>query len=194
VRVTDDVGVELVEVALRNIPRPGGPSFYDDFDASLESGTPQDGIWRFSMPVDKYTATGKWVGELVAAYSSGGTATLPDAGTHDEFWVKRNTMIRGFNVREPAAKGSYLRMSGRLLRLDPVRGYVGYRDKVIHVLFRAKGSPTLVKVGEIRTSATGSFANTRRFRARTDGSWLVLFNGTSNYLPEVSHRDFVDVT
>ena len=191
VRVTDDVGVdEVVAGLLSERDEDAG----QEFPLELMSGTPQDGVWGATLFTDKREVTGLWAGYAVAQDAAGNESPLDETTRFDEFWVKRNTMIRGFNVREPAVKGSYLRMSGRLLRLDPVRGYVGYRDKVIHVLFRAKGSPTLVKVGEIRTSATGSFANTRRFRARTDGTWLVLFNGTSNYLPEVSHRDFVDVT
>ena len=189
VRVSDDVGVDEVRAALVSPVDSASP--FDAGRLELLSGTAQDGLWGTTVFADKHDVTGLWFG-IAGAWDAAGNQA-DESSEFDEFFVKRNTMIRGFNVREPAVKGSYLRMSGRLLRLDPARGYVGYRDKVIHVLFRATGSSTLVKVGEIKTSDTGSFANTRRFRAQRDGIWLVLFNGTSNYLPEVSHRDFVDV-
>lgn len=191
VRVVDAVGVdEVVGGLLSERDDDAG----QEFPLELISGTPQDGIWGTTLFTDKREVTGLWAAYAVARDAAGNESPLDETSRFDEFYVKRNTMIRGFNVREPAVKGSYLRMSGRLVRLDPTRGYVGYRSKTIHVLFRAKGSATLVKMGEITTSDTGSFANTRRFRAERDGTWLVLFNGTSNYLGEVSHRDFVDVT
>lgn len=191
VRVTDDVGVDEVRAAL--LSSVDQVASFDAGQLELRSGTAQDGIWGTTVFADKRDLTGLWVG-IAGAWDAAGNQSDQTSPPYDEFFVKRNTMFRDFNVREPAVKGSYLRMSGRLVRLDPIRGYVGYRNKVVHVLFRAKGSATLVKVGEIRTSDTGSFANTRRFRAQRHGTWLVVFNGTSNYLPEVSHRDFVDVT
>lgn len=190
VRVTDDVGVTDVTAATISDR---------DEDASSEgpleliSGTPQDGIWGVTLFARNTEVTGSWVGVAVASDAAGNESPLDETTKFDEFWVKRNTIIRGFDVSEPAARGSFLRMSGRLVRLEPGQGYVGYRNKTMHVLFRAKGTATWVKVGQVTTSSTGSFANSRRFKARRDGTWVVVFDGTRNYLFEASHRDYVDV-
>lgn len=189
-RITDDVGVTEAFVGLVS---DRDEDATQEFELERVSGTPQDGLWGVTVFSDNATTTGLWAGLLVGVDAAGNESALDDTSPYDEFMVKRNTMIRDFNVREPATKGSFLRMTGRLVRLEPGRGYVGYRNKTMHVLFKAAGTRTWVKVGEVRTSATGSFANTRRFRARKDGTWLVVFDGTSNYLAEASHRDYVDV-
>ena len=191
VRVTDSDGVDEVVAGLlsaRDQNADSGP-----IPLKRLSGSATDGIWGTTASTDKREVTGLWAGFAVAWDTAGTESADDETAPYDEFRVKRNTMIQGFNVREPATKGTFIRMSGRLVRLDPERGYVGYRNKTMHVLFRAKGSSTWVKVGEVTTSSTGSFANSHRFRARRDGVWAVVFDGTVNYLPEASHRDFVDV-
>ena len=189
-RVTDDIGATAVAAALVSARAAGATQ---EFALKRLSGTAKDGIWGITVFTDKGEVTGLWAGVAVAWDAAGNESPSDETAPLDEFWVKRNTIISNFNVREPAVKGSYLQMSGRLLRLDPLKGYIGYRNEAIHVLFRAAGSATWVKVGEITTSDTGSFANTRRFRAVRDGTWVVVFDGTTLHLPEVSHRDFVDV-
>ena len=189
-RIVDDVGVTEAFVGLVS---SRDESATQEFELERLSGTPRDGLWGATLHSDNATPTGPWAGVVVATDAAGNESALDATTPADEFMVKRNTMILDFNVREPATKGSFLRMTGRLVRLDPARGYVGYRNKTMHVLFKAADSRTWVKVGEVRTSTTGSFTNTRRFRARKDGTWVVVFDGTSNYLGEVSHRDYVDV-
>ena len=190
VRVTDDVGAEEVFIGLVSDRNAAATQ---EFELELVDGTPQDGLWGATLFTDNTTVTGLWSGLAVAIDAAGNESPLDENSKFDDFFVKRNTIIRGFNVREPVAKGSFIRMSGQLVRLEPGQGYVGFRNKTMHVLFRAKGTSTWVKVGEVTTSSTGSFANSRRFKARRDGVWVVVFDGTRNYLPEASHRDFVDV-
>ena len=84
-------------------------------------------------------------------------------------------------------------MYGRLLRLNPARGYVGYQGKAMSVLFRPTGSRTWVLRGTVTTNSGGYFANFHTIRAWRDGIWKVRFNGTASYPPEGSRGDFVDV-
>lgn len=203
VHVTDDVAVSSVLVSLFAAPRPGDddvPPDEAEASASLVTGTAQNGTWRATIFLDKRNVTGKWsteVGVRDSAENGAFAGHVYDEGYSvppvDDFYVKRNTMIADFNVAEPATRGSFIRMSGRLLRLDPDEGYVGYRNKTIHVFFRPAGTATWVRKGTVTTSSRGYFSNSRTFRARRDGAWRVQFNGTTNYLPETSHKDYVDV-
>jgi len=203
VHVTDDVAVASVRVSLLAAPGPGDDDIPPDEEqgsASLVSGTAQDGTWRATIFMDKRNSTGLWsteVGVRDTAENGAFAGHAYDEGYSvppvDDFYVKRNTIIRGFNVAEPATRGSYIRMYGRLMRLDPGLGYVGYRNKTIHVFFRAAGTATWEARGTVSTGSRGYFSNSRTFRAWRDGAWRVQFNGTSNYLAETSRGDHVDV-
>jgi hypothetical protein len=202
VDISDDVKVDSVRVTLVAIPRPGDDDVPPDeatAQASLVSGTPQEGTWRATIVLDRHSVTGAWVSE-VGVRDSGSNGAFAgrvfDEGYQvdpiDEFAVKRNTVIRGFNVGEPVSRGSYVRLYGRLLRLDPASGYVGYRGKTVQVLFRPAGSTTWNLKGTATTDSRGSFTRTGTFRAYRDGVWKVTFAGTDRYLPETSSGDYVD--
>jgi hypothetical protein len=134
--------------------------------------------------------------ETVGLYKASRTQVIYDEHYSvppvDDFSVKRNTDIRDFNVAEPVTRGATIRMFGRLLRLDPAAGYVGYGGKTVRVLFRPAGTSTWVSRGTVTTSSQGYFTNSRTFRAWRDGAWKVQFDGTVNYLPETSRADYVD--
>jgi hypothetical protein len=201
--ITDDVAVSSVAVEIVKAPRLGDDDVPPDraaASATLVSGTAQNGTWRATMPLDKTAITGMWsteVGVRDSAENGAFAGHVYDEGYSvlpvDDFAVQRNTMIRGFNVAEPATRGSYIRMSGRLVRLDPAVGYVGYGGKTMRVYFRAVGSTTWQQLGTVTTSPAGYFSNSRTFLARRDGAWRVRFDGTATYLPETSHTDYVDV-
>lgn len=203
VHVTDDAAVASVQVSLLAAPRPGDDDIPPDEAAAsavLASGTAQDGTWRATIFLNKRNATNLWSTEVGVRDSAENGAfaghvydEIYSVPPVDDFYVKRNTIIQGFNVAEPATRGSYIRMYGRLMRLDPGLGYVGYRNKTIHVFFRAAGTATWESRGTVSTGSRGYFSNSRTFRARRDGAWRVQFNGTSNYLAETSRGDFVDV-
>jgi len=203
VKVTDEVGVTSVHVYLHAVPRDPDDTEYPDTVvtwASLVSGTAQEGSWRGTLSLDKADTTGMWTTELGvrdAADNGQFAGRVYDEGYEvppiDDFYVKRNTMIRDFNVAEPVVRGAFVRMYGRLVRLDPTRGYVGYQGKAMRVLFRPTGSTTWIDRGAVTTNARGYFANFHMFRAWRDGIWKVRFDGTANYLPESSHGDFVEV-
>lgn len=200
--ITDDVAVSTVDVTIVKAPRLGDDDVPPDrasATATLVSGTAQNGTWRATMFLNKTRIPGVWstiVSVRDSAENGAFAAHAYDEGYSvppvDDFSVLRNTMINGFNVAEPATRGSYIRMYGRLVRLDPARGYVAYGGKAIAVYFRPVGG-TWQKQGTVTTSSTGYFTNTRRFRAWRDGAWRVQFVGTPTYLPETSHADFVDV-
>ena len=202
VRVTDDVAVTTVQVSLLAKPGIGDddvPPDSADASATLVSGTAQDGTWRATFFMDKRARTGLWSTEITVRDSTENGAFaghVYDEGYSvqpvDDVSIKRNTDIRGFNVAEPVTRGATIRMSGRLLRLDPVAGYVGYSGKTVRVLFRPAGTSTWVSRGTVTTSSQGYFTNSRTFRAWRDGAWKVQFDGTANYLPETSHADYVD--
>jgi hypothetical protein len=201
--ITDDVAVSSVAVEIMKAPRLGDDDVPPDHaaaSATLVSGTEQNGTWRATMLLDKTALTGTWsteVGVRDSAENGAFAGRVYDEGYSvepvDDFAVLRNTMIRGFNVAEPATRGSYIRMSGRLVRLDPAVGYVGYGGKTIRVFFRAVGSGTWQQRGTVTTTRAGYFSNSHTFVAREDGSWRVRFDGTATYLPETSHTDYVDV-
>jgi hypothetical protein len=201
--ITDDVAVSEVKVEIVKAPRPGDDDVPPDSasaTATLVSGTAQNGTWRATMFLTKFDVPGVWSTRVTvrdSAENGAFAAHAYDEGYSvppvDDFSVLRNTMIRGFNVAEPAARGSYLRMYGRLVRLDPAAGYVSYGGTAMGVWFRPAGSTTWQKKGSVTTTSAGYFTNSRTFRAWQDGAWRVVFAGTAGYLGETSHADYVDV-
>ena len=197
VKITDDVGVTSATAWLwRNVSNYNGYIGLGP-DLELVSGTPQSGTWRAVFSFDINASPGAWKAEAVAfdaAFNEAGSGFL------DRFFVKRNTVISNFNVVEPVARGSYIRMSGRLFRLTvtyprsgPLGSYVGYGNKTIHVLFRPTGATNWREQGTVTTTSLGYFTNSRSFRAWRDGAWRVRFDGTPSYLSGTSHVDYVDV-
>ena len=201
--ITDDVAISEVKVEIVKAPRLGDDDVPPDrasATATLVSGTAQYGTWRATMFLTKFDIPGVWstrVSVRDSAENGAFAAHAYDEGYSvppvDDFSVLRNTMIRGFNVAEPATRGSYLRMNGRLVRLDPATGYVAYGGRTMGVYFRPAGTKTWQRKGSVTTTSTGYFTNTRTFRAWQDGAWRVVFAGTATYLAETSHADYVDV-
>ena len=113
------------------------------------------------------------------------------AGPDQYLSVKRNTAMPAFNAGpEPVRRGAPVTVAGRLTRLDPNRGYVGYAGKRIDIYFKPNGGAWILK-GTTTTTTTGTWA--RRFPARVDGLWQVRFAGTSWHDAEISRADHVDV-
>jgi hypothetical protein len=201
--ITDDVAVSDVKVEIVKAPRLGDDDVPPDrasATATLVNGTAQNGTWRATMFLTKNDIPGVWSTRVTVHDSAGNGAFAAHAYDEgysvppvDDFSVLRNTMIRGFNVAKPATRGSYIRMYGRLVRLDPAAGYVGYGGATMGVWFRPAGRPTWQKKGSVTTSATGYFTNSHTFRAWQDGAWRVVFAGTTTYLAETSQADYVDV-
>jgi hypothetical protein len=201
--ISDDVAVSEVQVEIVKAPRLGDDDVPPDrasATASLASGTAQNGTWRATMSLTKNDIPGVWstrVSVRDSAENGAFAAHAYDEGYSvppvDDFSVLRNTMIRGFNVAEPTTRGSYIRMYGRLVRLDPAAGYVAYGGTTMVVYFRPVGSTTWQRKGSVTTTAAGYFTNSRTLRAWQDGAWRVVFAGTATYLAETSHADYVDV-
>lgn len=195
VQVTDDVAVASVSVSVFAEACCEELESESGGQASLVSGTAQNGTWRAMVPLDTRNHVGTWTTRVIATDSADNAdvAGLDDGPPFDNFYVKRNTMINRFNVVEPVTRGSHIQMSGRLIRLDPHQGYVGFRNKTIHVLFRPAGWTTWRDKGSVITNSRGSFANSHTFRAWRDGAWRARFDGTHIYLEETSPGDYVDV-
>jgi hypothetical protein len=189
--VTDDVGVTAAEGFLI------GPSFYgipteEPVGLELVEGDAQDGTWRGSLAfTTRSSPAGRWTSEACFGDAAHPYYCQEDAPA-DVFHVKRSTAIRGFNVAEPVAKGSHLRMRGRLLRLKRNGTFVAFGKKEVLVFFKPAGTAMWRLKGTLRSSPSGSFANSR-FTARRDGSWRVVSRPTAVYLGATSGADFVAV-
>jgi hypothetical protein len=190
-RVTDDVGVTVGEGYLIG-PSPFGIPNEEPVALELVEGTAQDGIWQGTFEfTNRSSAAGRWTSEACF-----GDAAHPyycqDDSPADVFHVKRATNIQGFNVAEPVARGSRLRMRGRLLRLTRSGTFVAFRKKRVLVFFKPAGTATWRLKGTVTTSPSGSFAN-RRFEARRGGAWRIVSRPTELYLGDASGADVVAV-
>jgi hypothetical protein len=189
--VTDDVGVTAAEGFLIG-PFVFGIPTEEPVKLALAEGDGIDGIWRGSVVLTARSApAGKWTSEACF-----GDAAHPnycqDNPPADAFLVKRSTAIQGFNVAEPVARGSRLRMHGRLLRLNRNGTFVGFGDKRLFVYFKPAGTTTWLLKGTLRTSPGGWFTS-RRFKARRNGAWRAVSRPTAIYLGDTSSADFVAV-
>ena len=188
--VTDDDGVTAAQGFLN------GPSVYgipteEEVTLELVEGNEQDGTWRGSLVfTNRSSVAGRWASE--ACFGDAAHPFYCQDGPTDAFLVKRSTAIKGFNVAEPAARGSHLRMSGRLLRLKPNGTFVPFAKKRLFVYFKRAGTGTWRLKGTVTTSTSGWFTN-RRFLAQRNGAWRAVSRPTTTYLGDTSGVDFVAV-
>ena len=154
----------------------------------LISGTPQQGTWGNTVSFTKNAKPGRYR-LVVEGEDTDGNSIIVNGGG---FSVKRNTRMPAWNASpEPVGKGARITTAGRLIRLDPERGYVGYRNKTVQISFRAAGSSQRTLVGTATTDARGQFRTS--FRAARDGVWYATFPGTAYHDRQGSGGDFVDV-
>jgi hypothetical protein len=190
-KVTDDDGVTAAKGFLI------GPAIYgipteEEVELTLVKGDALNGTWRGTLVFTNHSSVaGRWTSEACF-----GDASHPyycqDNPPADAFLVKRSTEIRGFNVAEPVAKGSYLRMRGRLLRLKSNGTFVAFAGKKVAIYFKPAGTSAWRLKGTVTTSPTGWFT-TRRFKARRNGAWRAVSRPTAIYLGDTSGADFVAV-
>ncbi len=153
----------------------------------LESGTGTDGTWIGDIKFDNSDYTGRHL--IVTDLFN--PAPGVDGGPDRRFYVKRNTIMPVFNAYpEHVRQGSAIRVHGRLVKLWPDFGYVGYRGKTIDVYFKPIGGDWTLQ-GSATTDRNGDWS--RNFTASADGTWQARFKGTSNYHRERSRYDYVDV-
>ncbi len=145
--------------------------------------------WIGSLMFAPTELTGAWVSE----YTGG---PHPDDGGQDEgnlgpsLQVKRNTIL-GFNAApEEVRLGEMLSLTGRLTRMTPDQGYVGYASKTLTVQFKPRGG-TFANHSTVTTDSAGRFS--KRVTASRDGTWRVRFAGTRHHHRETSRHDFIDV-
>ena len=181
--VVSEDGAGVIEWSMR--PEQG--SAPDDSQwgyMRMQSGSHYSGTWVGSAAFDKFATTGRYELRMV-------DAALGQQYAAGRFHVKRNTMMPAFNASpEPVRKGSPVKVAGRLTKLWPDIGYVGYGGKAIDVYFKPVGGSWTLK-GSATTDSNGCWS--RSFTASEDGSWQARFKGTSNYHRETSHSDYVAV-
>ena len=159
----------------------------------LREGTGFKGKWAGEAKFYKHTKPGRYeltFSQEVAVGEEDDEQEYTQYTTRT-FYVKRNTMMPSFNAApEPVRRGTSVKVSGRLTRLNPSVGYVGYGGKTVNMYFKPVGGTWTMK-GSATTDSHGSWS--RSFTASEDGSWQARFKGTSNYHRETSHSDYVDV-
>ncbi|MER6978193.1 hypothetical protein [Streptomyces carpinensis] len=110
--------------------------------------------------------------------------------------TKTVTTVAGFNANpEPVRQGQYLTLTGTLKqRAASATAWKPYAAQTVRFYFKPAGTGTSYGyMGSTTTAADGSFS--RRFTAKTDGTWQAHFydNGTTHFASR-SREDYVDVT
>ena len=192
VDVADDVAVEQVLASLhRDRDRADGSTgvpWAQSISLGRFTRVPGTSTWRARAYVDQDTPTGRYRLRVVAFDVDGGAG---DADGLAPTYLKRNTRMPAFDAgRGPVAQGDPLTVGGRLTRLSPRHGYVGYVGKAVDVWFRPVGGAWSL-VGRASTGADGRW--THAFRATVDGTWQARFAGTSHHHAQASGTDAVDV-
>jgi hypothetical protein len=175
VRATDDVGVTAVEaivVSARN-DDDGGP-----LKLHRVSGTAQDGIWAGSVVVDSGLTTGRWAATAVVVDKAGNESALDESTRFDEFLVRHHAKFADVKATPRSArKGSKVRLTGTLTRLNAKDKYVPYAGQRVSVQFRAKGTSAWVRVSSVKTGAKGTFS--RSVAVSKPGTFRVVVAATN---------------
>ncbi|NKZ07887.1 hypothetical protein [Actinomadura latina] len=160
------------------------------------SGYPKTGWKQVSSGVTdaqgrvKIGATAWTAGWLRTSYSGDATYTGVDSGY--PFRVYYKTGIAGFNASpEPARKGQYLTLKGRLMRWTSSGGWQPIKGKWVSAKYRLKGQTTLrtpsCTNGGDATSSTGWFQ--MKCKTPADATWMAYY--LSPYAsPDTSKTDF----
>ncbi|WP_131732947.1 hypothetical protein [Actinomadura formosensis] len=138
----------------------------------------------------KIRATAWTSGWLRTTFAGDATYTKVESGY--PFRVSYKTGIASFNASpEPARKGQYLTLTGRLMRWTPSGGWQPIKDKWVSAQYRLKGQTAwrtpFCHNGGAATSSTGWF----RMQCQTpaDATWMAYY--LSPYAaPDTSKTDF----
>ncbi len=190
--VTVDVAVELrdydLEMITASIRPVGAAAEYLETD-NLTPVAGQPDTYRAVFTIGRAVPTGTWRVDASAEDKGGNIHFLEYA---DTFSVKRNTNIREWNASpEPVRRGSPITFTGRLVRMDPDDGYVGYSGKRVGIYFRAAGTQTRGFVEYTMTDSSGRFRTSEP--AAKDGVWYAVFAGTTHHDAHSSGGDYVEV-
>ncbi|MFB4311449.1 hypothetical protein [Actinomadura sp. GTD37] len=124
----------------------------------------------------KIRATAWTKGWLRTSYAGDATYTEVDSGY--PFYVYHPTAITSFNASpEPARKGQYLTVKGRLTRWTSSSGWQPVKDKWIFAQYRLKGqsnwrTPSCTNGGDA-TSSTGWFQ--MKCKTPADATWMAYY-------------------
>ncbi len=157
-------------------------------DVLSPTSAPTTLVESFTMP--DTALTGAWVAE--AQTWAGPTAVHPSSFLDATFHVKLPTALKVDASPEPAAVGEALTVTGSLTHYSPSsKKYTAYPSKKVDVYFDPAGKAPRAKVGSVTTNAKGGF--TKRFTAKTTGTWSAQFAGTASYAAVRSAGDTVAV-
>lgn len=144
------------------------------------------GLYRGTCVIPGHVKPG-WYRVRVTAVDRNGTShTLAS----NPIWVKRGTRFKGVDAGpEPVRKGRKITVSGSLWTLVPSKYLNGQK---VTIQFARKGTTAFRTMATVTTSGWGTFRKT--FRARADGTWRVVYTGTSTYAPATRKpTDYVNV-
>ncbi|MGQ0625847.1 MAG: hypothetical protein ACT4PP_14510 [Sporichthyaceae bacterium] len=155
------------------------------------TGTAQDGVWAAEARVPNVAERGTW---QVRAFAVDvlNNSTDPDA-VIATFGVHHATRFQAAAIGPRAAKaGEELAVAGVLQRFRPGIGWVGYRERMVRLEFRAKGGKEFVAVAGSRTAKDGS-VSFEKVTPTQGGAWRVTFAGNSGYSASRSGADPVAI-
>ncbi|GIH99945.1 hypothetical protein Pta02_19540 [Planobispora takensis] len=136
--------------------------------------------WRFlpEKRLNRWYPAGRWTITAIARSADGTVAV-----EHLEFWLKRETVLRGVEaVKEEGA----VVVRGVLNRVDP-QGYLDYAPfagQPVDILHRREETDPWQRVSSTKTDSMGYF--TRKVRDHRRGDWRVRFPGTPRFAPGLS--------
>ena len=146
--------------------------------------------WAGTITFAPTAPTGRWISAYYAGQHDAHPED-PDPLEERGVWlqVKRNTML-SFNAAPEEVTDSTIALGGRLTRMTPDQGYVGYAGKTLTVQFKPRGG-TFADHSTVTTDSTGRFG--KHVSASGDGTWRVRFAGTGHHHRETSRHDYIDV-
>lgn len=138
----------------------------------------------------KITATAWTTGWLRTGFAGDATYTKVDSGY--PFRVYHKTGFAGFNASpEPARKGQYLTLKGRLMRWSSSSGWQPIKGKWVGAKYRLKGQKTWRTPSCTNGGAATDSAGWFRMKCKTpaDATWMAYY--LSPYAsPDTSKTDF----
>jgi hypothetical protein len=119
--------------------------------------------------------------------------TTPKPGGQKPPKPRLSTTVKTFDVREPATKGRWLTMSGRVLSYQPGLGWAGLAGERVLVQFKAKDAASYRTLGSVVTRWNGTVKVTRLVRARQNGTWRLVLPQSTLLKRSAAKPDFVAV-
>ncbi|MER6505601.1 hypothetical protein ABT158_02260 [Nonomuraea sp. NPDC001636] len=158
--------------------------YYDLGELAKESDNYYRGVTYFTDD----TTEGAWTLEVYATRSGQtlkGEASFSVVAPTGGASKKAKTRVT-ISAPNKVAKGRAFKVYGKVYR-----GAKAYKNKIVEVYFKAKGTKTYKFMGYAKATSTGKYSKT--FKAKKDGYFQVKVPGTSKTRTSLSPQEFVDV-